>query len=518
MAGGSGGGDAGGGRGGGGCTGGGCAGGVCTGGGGIMLPKSALSSCDRLLLGGPACAVIAGGGGGGDDCATVALRGLNSDASDQVRDVALLFVFTPATRVATALLSSRATTSGVKFAAVVFNAQPGQASVQRATTAVAFPAPETGCPAMGPKANVFAGEAALKLARNTDAAPTARGAWSITFHWYSRHKTADALPPAGHTPSGSCTSYDTSTACTSAGSSVQKVERSSGVGAAAAAAVALCGSGAVLHDTYSCTVCRANAAAEAFSAAAAVGDMPSAPSAGAASAAACASSLAGSAAPDSSRGSSKVMFVAASVEPAATAAAATRASGVVAEATACTAESQLFVDAGGPASAATVGGGGAAEALLELLALPTTRAPGSGVGAGAAVQAGKSEAADAGSSAHAAAPSTPSRPYPIACGRHSVTLPAAADDAAAAAASADTTVAGGGGGAGGGVPSNPSASVASVVSAKPEAQTAHVAGEVHTAQPGEQGWHVPTSGASCGVYVATSDTPATCAEACVCEA
>ena len=77
-----------------------------------------------------------------------------------------------------------------------------------------------------------------------------------------------------------------------------------------------------------------------------------------------------------------------------------------------------------------------------------------------------------------------------------MTLPAAADDAAAAAASADTTVAGGGGGAGGGVPSSPSASAESVVSAKPGAQRAHVAGEAHTAHPGEQGWHVPTSGAS----------------------
>ena len=75
-------------------------------------------------------------------------------------------------------------------------------------------------------------------------------------------------------------------------------------------------------------------------------------------------------------------------------------------------------------------------------------------------------------------------------------------------------MAGGGGGAGGGVPKSPSASAESVASLKPGAQTAHVAGEAHSAQPGEQGWHVPTSGASCGVYVATSDMPATCAEAC----
>ena len=381
-----------------------------------MLPKSVLSSCDRLLLGGPACAVTAGGGGGGNDAA-VTLRGASSDAIDQLqeRDMALLLVLTLATRVATALLSSRATTSGVKFAAVVFCAQPGQASVQRATTAVALPAPETGCPAMGANANVRAGAATLKLARNTDAAPTARGAWSTTFHWYSRQRTAEALPPAGHTPRGSRTAYDTLAACTSAGSSVKKVERSSGVGVAAeAAAEALCGSGAALQATYSCTLCRASAAAEAFSAAAAAGGTPSAPSAGATSAAACASSLAGSAVPDSSRGSINVTFVAVSVEPAAAAAAATRVSGVAADATACTAASQLFVDAGGPASAATTGGGGTADALLELLALPTTRAPGSSVGAGAAAQAGKSDAADAGSSAHAAAPSTPSRPYPIA--------------------------------------------------------------------------------------------------------
>ena len=224
------------------------------GGGGIMFPKSALSSCEKLLLaGGPACAMIAGGGGG-DDCATVALRGPSSEASDQlqVRDVALLLVLAPATRAATALLSSRATASGVKFAAVVLSAQPGHASVQRATTAVALPAPETGCPGIGANANVFAGAAALKLERNTDAAPTARGAWSTTFHWYSRQSTAEALPPAAHTPSGSCTPYDTLGACTSAGSSVQKVERSSGVGVGAdATTVALCGSGAALHATYS---------------------------------------------------------------------------------------------------------------------------------------------------------------------------------------------------------------------------------------------------------------------------
>ena len=127
-------------------------------------------------------AVMAGGGGsgggGGDD---VALRAPSSDDSDQLqlRDVALL-----ATRAAMALLISlAASASAVRFAALALSAQPGQASVQRATTAVALPAPESGWPAMGTKSKVRAGAAALKFARHTEAAPTARGASFSTFHW-----------------------------------------------------------------------------------------------------------------------------------------------------------------------------------------------------------------------------------------------------------------------------------------------------------------------------------------------
>lgn len=198
------------------------------GGGGIMPPNHIPRSCDHAVLaGGPDIAVIAGGGGGGRDG--------SSDPSDQLQ----LFTVTFA-RAAIALCTSRVTSaSGVTVAALALSAQPGQLSVQRATTAVALPTPEGCWPAMGTKEKFCAGAAALKLARQRDAAPTARGAWSTTFHWKSRQRTDDVLLLAGHTPRGSCVAYATPGAATVGGSSVQKVERSSGVGAAAAASVAL---------------------------------------------------------------------------------------------------------------------------------------------------------------------------------------------------------------------------------------------------------------------------------------
>ena len=102
------------------------------GGGGIMPPNHVPRSCDHnaLLAGGPAIALIAGGGGGGRDG--------SSDPTDQVQLRAVAFA-----RAAITLRTSPVTSaSGVTVATLAFSAQPGQLSVQRATTAVALPAPE----------------------------------------------------------------------------------------------------------------------------------------------------------------------------------------------------------------------------------------------------------------------------------------------------------------------------------------------------------------------------------------